>query len=119
MDELEPGIREELGRRYGPVPEIDWARLETRIRAGAAAPLAARARRRQRERVAAIAIRGGLAAALLLGAAAAFLPDDASADLPVVEEVGPIAASELLPADPLFVTDQAAFVAAVTEPSER
>jgi hypothetical protein len=118
MDDLDPELRRHLERHFGALPPVDWARKDQRIRAAAADPLGVRAFRRRRERIGELAIRSGLAAALLLGAAAALVPDGQS-DQAVVEDVGSLAASDQLPADPLFVTDQATFLTAMTEPAER
>jgi hypothetical protein len=122
----EPELRAALRAHFGDPPEhaVDWTALEARIVDGARLRLAQRARRgswRQAgERWGRIAIPAGLAAAILLAAALAIAQSaDSADDQPAIEAVAAVSASDLLPSDPLSVTDQEAFLAVVLDPAER
>lgn len=103
-------------------PEVDWEALERRIVAAARFRLADRAARAgwrtPASRWARIAIPAGLAASLALAAGLAFGPGGSTSEDLVIEDVMAVAASEDLPADPLAVTDQAAFLATLLDPGE-
>ncbi len=122
----EPALRAALRGHFGDPPEnaVDWPVLEARIVDGARFLLAQRARRgswrRAAERWGRIAIPAGLAAAIVLAAALAIAPSvDPGDDPPAIEAIAAVSASDLLPADPLSVTDQEAFLAVVLDPAER
>jgi len=106
-------------------PDVNWDALERRIVAAARFRLADRAARAAvpagwrapASRWARIAIPAALAASLALAAGLAFGPAAADRDL-VLEDVMAVAASQDLPADPLAVADQAAFLSTLLDPEE-
>ena len=101
-------------------PDVNWDALERRIVAAARFRLADRVARAgwrtPASRWARIAIPAALAASLALAAGLAFGPA-ADREL-VLEDVMAVAASQDLPADPLALADQAAFLSTLLGPEE-
>ena len=105
-------------------PDVNWDALERRIVAAARFRLADRAARAglaagwrvPASRWARIAIPAALAASLALAAGLAFGPAE-DREL-VLEDVMAVAASQDLPADPLALADQAAFLSTLLGPEE-
>ena len=112
-------LQSALRAHFGSVPATDFSALHARIVAAAELRLRARARRAgwraPASRWARIAIPTGLAASIALIVGLTFGDGAAETSDVGLEEVVAVAASEALPADPLAVSDQEAFLSAILD----